>query len=244
MITSPSEKSQEAMQAKTQAIPPKAREEVSPLPSGGTEGQVLTMGETEAEWADIPSQLPEGGTAGQVLTMGYTEPEWTEWDDLPKELPETLGTAGQVLTVNSGATGVEWASPAVTDQYTLVMKGVTLPAAGTYSNSGAFSSKKLYKNGVLVDAANYRDTIYGMPNGTVISLIIEDGYTAQVYRGSGTLIKYNYDNSLVYLRGTFAYKPAGASSVGNIYTVYEYWPGNDQATWGIGAGPGFTAPQA
>ena len=237
-IIKPSEKSQEAMQAKTQAIPPKVREEISPLPSGGTEGQVLTMGETEAEWADIPSQLPDGGTEGQVLTMGETE---AEWDDIPSQLPEG-GTAGQVLTVNSDASGVEWATPAVQDQYTLVMKGVTLPAAGTYSSTGAFSSKKLYKNGVLVDAADYRNTIYGMPNGTVISLIIEDAYT-QNYRGAGTLIKYTYDGSLVYLRGTFAYKPAGASSVGNIYTVYEYWPGNDDVTWQIGAGPGFTAPQ-
>ena len=75
MITSPSEKSQEAMQAKTQAIPPRVREEVSPLPSGGTEGQVLTMGETEAEWEDLPKELPEGGTAGQVLTLEVPEGE-------------------------------------------------------------------------------------------------------------------------------------------------------------------------
>ena len=106
-IITPDTKSQEAMQAKTQAIPPKVREEISPLPSGGTEGQVLTMGETEAEWDDIPSQLPEGGTPGQVLTMGASVPDVPEWADVPTELPDG-GTAGQVLTVNAGATGVEW----------------------------------------------------------------------------------------------------------------------------------------
>jgi len=35
----------------------------------------------------------------------------TDTFNLAKELPPTLGTAGQVLTVNAGATGVEWAAP-------------------------------------------------------------------------------------------------------------------------------------
>lgn len=92
------------MQAKTQAIPPKAREEVSPLPSGGTEGQVLTMGETEAEWEDLPKELPEGGTAGQVLTLevpeGETDPV-PAWADAPTEhkyrINITTASTGVVL---------------------------------------------------------------------------------------------------------------------------------------------------
>ncbi len=95
MITNPSKESQEAMQAKTQAVPPKVRQEISPLPSGGTEGQVLTMGETEAEWDDIPSQLPEGGTAGQVLTLevpeGETDPV-PAWKDAPSSGVKTGAT--------------------------------------------------------------------------------------------------------------------------------------------------------
>lgn len=161
MITSPSEKSQEAMQAKTQAIPPRVREEVSPLPSGGTEGQVLTMGETEAEWDDIPSQLPEGGTAGQVLTLevpeGETDPV-PAWADVPKELPASLGTAGQVLTVNSGATGVEWADAPSEDTYDIYLKlrnsiGVNTGEYG--SNVIEVAQSGYYKNGSTTLTTGY-----------------------------------------------------------------------------------------
>lgn len=76
-IITPTEESQEAMQAKTQHVPPKTRSGGGgDLPSGGTEGQVLTMGATAPEWADIPEELPSGGTQGQVLTMGASAPEW------------------------------------------------------------------------------------------------------------------------------------------------------------------------
>ena len=44
--------------------------------------------------------------AGKVLTA--TGEHTASWQDVPKELPASLGTAGQVLAVNSGATGVEW----------------------------------------------------------------------------------------------------------------------------------------
>ena len=37
------------------------------LPSGGTEGQVLTKTASGEAWADAPSGLPSGGTNGQVL---------------------------------------------------------------------------------------------------------------------------------------------------------------------------------
>ena len=50
------------------------------------------------------------GNQGQVLTKNSNDEHDWVWADVPKELPATLGTAGQVLTVNSGATGVEWAN--------------------------------------------------------------------------------------------------------------------------------------
>lgn len=53
------------------------------------------------------------GDNGKILTAIYDEGgAAVEWADAPQELPSTLGTAGQVLTVNDGATGVEWADPA------------------------------------------------------------------------------------------------------------------------------------
>lgn len=47
--------------------------------------------------------------AGKVLTAIYGGGR--AWSAVPKELPASLGTAGQVLQVNAGATGVEWATP-------------------------------------------------------------------------------------------------------------------------------------
>lgn len=98
------------------------------LPTGGTQGQVLTQGTTGPEWQDAPSGLPDGGTPGQVLTQGESGPEWTDapdplpiggetgqvltktadgtaWDDVPSDLPAG-GTDGQVLTKT--ADGVAW----------------------------------------------------------------------------------------------------------------------------------------
>ena len=98
------------------------------LPTGGTQGQVLTQGTTGPEWQDAPSGLPDGGAPGQVLTQGESGPEWTdapdplpsggetgqvltktadgaEWDDVPSDLPSG-GTDGQILTKT--ADGVAW----------------------------------------------------------------------------------------------------------------------------------------
>ena len=98
------------------------------LPTGGTQGQVLTQGTTGPEWQDAPSGLPDGGAPGQVLTQGESGPEWTDapdplptggetgqvltktasgtaWDDVPSDLPSG-GTDGQILTKT--ADGVAW----------------------------------------------------------------------------------------------------------------------------------------
>ena len=120
-IQSPTEKSQIAMQAKTQAIPP--RELGDDLPSGGTVGQVLTKTATGSEWADVPEELPEGGSNGQFLKKTADGPAW---GSIPEELPDySQETAGKVLTVVEGATAedpneVSWENPAT-----------ELPAGGT-----------------------------------------------------------------------------------------------------------------
>ena len=72
------------------------------LPTGGTQGQVLTQGATGPAWQDAPSGLPDGGTPGQVLTK--TE-SGEAWQDAPDGLPEG-GETGQVLTKTS--TGAQW----------------------------------------------------------------------------------------------------------------------------------------
>lgn len=57
-----------------------------------------------------PIATPGSDAAGKVLTVTDTQGNYG-WQPVPQELPASLGTAGQVLTVNSGATGVEWATP-------------------------------------------------------------------------------------------------------------------------------------
>ena len=104
------------------------------LPSGGCEGQVLTIVSGEPDWADVPTELPNGGTEGQVLTKTSNGMAWqtpsgggglpsggsegqmllsdgsggATWADVPTELPSG-GTNGQVLTKTSS--GVAWQTP-------------------------------------------------------------------------------------------------------------------------------------
>ena len=89
------------------------------------DGKVLTASYSEGtgsfEWATPSggSDIPEYTTSddGKVLgvvvdSSGESPVASLDWVDQPaNELPAQLGTAGQVLTVNSGATGVEWATP-------------------------------------------------------------------------------------------------------------------------------------
>ena len=48
------------------------------LPTGGTQGQVLTHGTTGPEWQDAPSGLPDGGTPGQLLSKTESGAEWVD----------------------------------------------------------------------------------------------------------------------------------------------------------------------
>lgn len=64
--------------------------------------------------ASASGEVPVIGNSdnGKVLTAVVDgSDKHVEWGDAPKELPASLGTAGQVLAVNAGATGVEWATP-------------------------------------------------------------------------------------------------------------------------------------
>ena len=86
------------------------------VPSGGTEGQVLTKTDNGAEWADAPS----GGTSGDVDLSSYATKDELSTGLSGKAdsshthamgditgLPASGGTAGQVLTKTD--TGAEWA---------------------------------------------------------------------------------------------------------------------------------------
>ena len=85
------------------------------VPSGGTQGQVLTKSSATDYaygWADAPHELPTGGSADYVLTKNSSGNYDVKWAAVPApahELPSG-GSSGQLLT-KDGSTNyqVKWA---------------------------------------------------------------------------------------------------------------------------------------
>ena len=81
-----------------------------PIPSEGSDGQVLTKDGTTpyaVKWASSHG-LPAGGASGQVLAKSANTDYSVSWADIPHELPSG-GTSGQVLAKNSGSNyDVKW----------------------------------------------------------------------------------------------------------------------------------------
>ena len=75
--------------------------------------QSWTLSYTASEvtgYSITPAVLPTvTGNAGKILTVN-SGANGVEWANAPTELPTVTGNAGKILTVNSGATGVEWAN--------------------------------------------------------------------------------------------------------------------------------------
>lgn len=102
------------------------------LPTRGSSdtGKVLTVSNSagDLEWDEPAEELPDmTGQDGKIL--GAVDVEGTveaQWINPPTELPASLGTAGQVLTVNSGATGVEWANTQLPEEKSLASTNSTI----------------------------------------------------------------------------------------------------------------------
>lgn len=82
MITEPTNKSKEAMEAKTLVVPPKERTEEGGLPSGGEVGQVLTKTSDGAEWAAQSVGLCKNTSSSTKIS--FNVPDTTT-------LPSTVG---------------------------------------------------------------------------------------------------------------------------------------------------------
>lgn len=89
------------------------------------------------------------------------------WDTAPTELPASLGTAGQVLTVNSGATGVEWATAQSGSNYT---------AGGGISISAQDEISVKAGNGITIGNYTYEHT--GTINLTATPVLSQGTYSA------------------------------------------------------------------
>lgn len=129
---------------------------------GGTADQVLSLDESgNTVWKDDEKgdTLPSvsSATAGQVLKVNSAV-NGTEWGDVPKELPEQLGTSGQVLAVNSAASGVEWKTPeaglpAIGSASAGDLLAVNSTANGVEFVKPAFYTKRF--SGIAVDSDNW-----------------------------------------------------------------------------------------
>ena len=161
------------------------------LPTGGTQGQVLTQGTTGPEWQDAPSGLPDGGAPGQVLTQGESGPEWTDapdplptggetgqvltktasgtaWDDVPSDLPSG-GTDGQILTKT--ADGVAWEDAPEGGVTSFNSRtGAITPQAGDYTAD-------------MVGALSKSDVLSISNGGTGVSNMTGTDYTTSRPRG-------------------------------------------------------------
>lgn len=102
------------------------------LPTRGSSdtGKVLTVSNSDGdlEWDEPADGLPDmTGNAGKLLGAvdngGTTEAQWV---NPPESYPSVTGNAGKVLTVNSGATGVEWASTQLPEEKSLASANNTI----------------------------------------------------------------------------------------------------------------------
>jgi hypothetical protein len=122
----------------------------------------------------------KGGTSGQVLkknsntdmdfvwgadSAGMTNPMTTTGDTIYSSSGSTparlgIGTAGQVLKVNSGATAPEWGTAGAADDFQLINAGGTaLTGATTITVSGISSKNKLM---IYVMNASSVNASYGL----------------------------------------------------------------------------------
>lgn len=140
-------------------------------------------------------------------TTGMVNPMTTTGDTIYSSSGSTparlgIGTAGQVLTVNSGATAPEWATPAAGGGMTLLD---TLTLSGASVTSTTFSSS--YKQIIMyVKKAHGTAGLWKMRmNGNTGSV-----YSWQyVYHGTGT--DYSRDNNVSYYRMGYLSDSASAS---------------------------------
>ena len=115
-----------------------------------------------------PVPSVSSGDNGKVLTATYSNGVGTfGWDDAPTELPASLGTAGQVLTVNSGATGVEWSTVQSGSEYT-AGDGIDISAQDAISVKAG--------NGITIGDYTYEHT--GTLNLTATPVLNQGSYYA------------------------------------------------------------------
>ena len=109
----------------------------------GTKGQVVGFDESgKAVAQEAPSGLPDGGTEGQVLTKGESGPEWADNPGMTQAVADARylqlsgGTLTGALTLNGNPSADnQAANKAYVDSKAPKYVSVTLSASGWASNS-------------------------------------------------------------------------------------------------------------
>ena len=141
-----------------------------------------------------PGNVPpvESTDNGKVLTASYGEGGGSfEWADAPSELPAQLGTAGQVLTVNSGATGVEWATPSGGGSNVAI---ISLPQSNASAEDilaahnaalAAFTANK-----AIIGTLSVSDGMGGTYSKYIVCTKVWDSLEGYTFQFSGTMEDY------------------------------------------------------
>lgn len=188
-------------------------------PSGPTTTATYTGTVTIHDALNVsnPVPTPASDAAGKVLTVTDTSGHYG-WQPVPQELPPVATNAGKVLTVNSGATGVEWATPSGVTKQEISLTGATTSqdATNTTFTFNLASANQFYALGKLVSVsykARYYPNVdvsgvkikisYGTHVSEIITLdaIITGGaniYSASVFVGNEAEISYASDPTLGY----------------------------------------------
>lgn len=106
------------------------------LPSGGTDGQVLTKTADGSEWSDAPSGLPDGGTPGQMLYQGESGPEWGDKPVMYVNITESSGT----YSADKTAQEIYEAFSDGCAVYAVVMSAIIIPIYNASFYSGVYST--------------------------------------------------------------------------------------------------------
>ena len=155
-------------------------------------------------------------------TTGMVNPMTTTGDTIYSSSGSTparlgIGTAGQVLTVNSGATAPEWATPAGGGGMTLLSTTTLSGATTTITVTGGYNYIQGVVFGVTNNTANGR--LYIAPNGTT-NLSNATG-TARYAGAAATVRVEGYDNGYIDL--TRGYDTLRTSADNAWYfTIYNY----------------------
>ena len=145
-----------------------------------------TDGPTYVGPVDETAILPSA-TNGQVLvTVGGA----TAWSDAPTELPDTLGSAGQVLVVNSGETNVEWVNQTGGAAVSVVAYNAAMTTQTTWDETAWTNPATSYSS--TVNMGGWTNS--ALVNGGQQIIIPEDGVYQIIVQAQGDVGTTNGDN--------------------------------------------------